>query len=346
LLTLLLVSSLACGCIKKQDWKQLESKEGGFRLKYPSDWEVWPFFEESTFNVVFIDLQKPGEDWAWLFTLVIEKIEPPGIEEIEPSRNVTIGSITLPAPQAGLMEMLTEGILEEDRYPKNRECSIKEISNITFCGMPAQRIVGVVRYLDLPSKPSLKYIAIMNASKENKVYNVIFIYPLEEVDKWSKIFDQVIDSFEFNEGKPKEKEGWEPYELWKGEFRMKYPANWTLREGPLVGFFIMPENWEAWGCITVERVKNTNLREELKLKLDSLKESKSEVKETGFCTLGYKPAVKVVYIDRSEEEVSKNIWISSLKGNKECQISFSCPLDQFEKWSKPFKQIIRSFKFI
>jgi hypothetical protein len=176
-LVTLLASSLALVADSKQKWKTFESKDGGFRVKYPSDWK-----KRET---------KLPEDW--IAASVLELLPPetkPGLHQ--PRENIASLKVWI---ENFALENRSGITLEEwinskvDVYNK-MQFRVETVSGTSLDGMPAKKLIYTHDLLRQKSKVMEIY-----TMKENKGYVLSFGESIEGYDKYINLAEQLLGSF-------------------------------------------------------------------------------------------------------------------------------------------------------
>jgi hypothetical protein len=168
-----------------QKWKTFESKEWGFKVKYPAEWEIW---EEGIRTIgkedFFCFLCGPVEfTYGGPFTDVIFSVK--------------IGEARGKSAEELWEDHLTQvrPLMPENVFYKEKR------ANFTLGEMPAFEVDWVLKKPDSHEKG--KYSLTQKGKnvitvKEDKYYNAAFdAVPLEEYNKWIKEANRIFSSFEF-----------------------------------------------------------------------------------------------------------------------------------------------------
>jgi hypothetical protein len=181
---MLALSLLTPLCLaSEQKWKTFESKEWGFRVKYPKDWNVW--------NAGLKSIR--GEDVFKFKCGYFELFRWTGEFEVQ------IGKANGKSPVQVYDEMLTEADLWGDPSYKEKR------ANSTLGGLSALEVVWIYKVPDPNEKG--RYVfnqkgKTMLTVKGDEYYAVAFcVDPMEKYKEWIKIGDEMIFSFEFIEEK-------------------------------------------------------------------------------------------------------------------------------------------------
>jgi hypothetical protein len=184
IIALVIIAALICSSLalllipkeEKEEWKVYENKDWGFTIKYPVDWDI-KAEENEKLNLFNFGIKKFGVKksnafyWIWAFL------------------HIRIASITLD-------ERVKEWIsFKQSLEEKEKQYKIEklEVSNATVNGVPAKLVKIIVEDYGFRSL-SFNYF-ILNKGKEYDI--ILAVRPPEEHDKYAKIFDEMINSFEF-----------------------------------------------------------------------------------------------------------------------------------------------------
>jgi hypothetical protein len=183
-LTLLALSMLALSlfaplCLgSKQKWKWYESKEGGYKVKYPADWEVQVSSRKRP-PQIFLAYTYIGKELDLTFQAICS--QPPSKKS---PYELTIESVEM---------------FKKD-FP---DYTCLEITNITLDGFPAVKRVDT--FTDATESPPLHTKAIwIKSARKGKTYSISFMVNTHDAKKTERYFDEylplaeeMIDSFKF-----------------------------------------------------------------------------------------------------------------------------------------------------
>jgi hypothetical protein len=157
----------------KTEWKIYETKEWGFRIKYPADWEssVTTNDKEKGFGIRFCPSVGKENERDVFFIMILDAVD----LSLEGETNITIDVFGILFGQP--LEML-------------------EHKNTTLGGEPAIKLVFKVEKGKGCVTEDRKGL-IINAIKGEKTYTIIYHSPWKNYSKGIKISKEMVKSFEF-----------------------------------------------------------------------------------------------------------------------------------------------------